>query len=159
MGRERPLDALGTASELRDIIRRISEREVRRYHPNPTYAVVTELDRLNFTAKVQFPGASDSVLVHMGSVQPSDLGQKVRVAPISGDMFIEDVIGPALVIGALTNITVEESTGGGSGGSGGGKGDKGDKGDPGADGMGVEVLTPEETPLAIGRSLIFRISS
>lgn len=85
------------AAELRDIIGRIAKKVQREEHPRPTYGVIKDFDRTALTAKVLFPGSEDLISVKMGAMQPAGLNQKVRVSPVAGDLFLEDVIGPCYV--------------------------------------------------------------
>ena len=85
------------AAELRDVIARIARKVQREEHPRPTYGVIKDFDRTALTAKVLFPGSEDLISVKMGAMQPAGLNQKVRVSPVAGDLFLEDVIGPCYV--------------------------------------------------------------
>ena len=85
------------AAELRDVIARIARKVQREEHPRPTYGVIKDFDRTALTAKVLFPGSEDLISVKMGSMQPAVMDQKVRVSPVAGDLFLEDVIGPCYV--------------------------------------------------------------
>lgn len=87
------------ATKLRDIVIEFARREVQRFHPPASYGQVVSFDRRGLTASVLFPGATEPVNVRMGAVQPQVEGQKVRVCPKNGDLFLEDVIGPAYFVG------------------------------------------------------------
>ena len=95
---------LRTATQLRDLIGKIAEGVARRVHPPATYGIVYSFDRRALTCEVVFVGSSDRVPVRMGAVQPQQTGQKVRICPVGGDLFLEDVIGPAFLVG-LASIT------------------------------------------------------
>jgi hypothetical protein len=103
------LGDINTATGLRDLFVRIAQREARKVHPPPTYGEVVSFDRRGMTAEVMFPGSVEPVSVRMGSVQPQQAGQKVRVSPVSGNLFIEDVIGPAFFMGVSSVIPDTET--------------------------------------------------
>jgi hypothetical protein len=86
------------ATSMRDAIKAIAEAAVSRIHPPCRYGEVVGLQESSYVCQVLFPGSNIPVSVNMGSVQPSSIGQKVRVSPQSGDFFLEDVIGPANII-------------------------------------------------------------
>lgn len=83
------------AAKMRDVIRVIVGKEIERLRPAPSYAIVVSIDRDNRLCEVRFPedDATDSLFVGMGSIQPSAVGQTVRVAGVLGDRFIDDVMG------------------------------------------------------------------
>lgn len=89
---------ISIATSMRDAIRAIAEVAISKIHPTCRYGEVVQLYPSSYICKVKFPGSSEPVSVNMGSVQPSAVGQKVRVSPQSGDFFLEDVIGPAIFI-------------------------------------------------------------
>lgn len=92
-------DEYRIAAKARDIFRTIAQKEIDKLRPVPGYGTVIEIDRVNRRARVRFPGDGEDTYssVGMGSVQPLDVGQTVRVAGIIGDRFIDDVMGPAYV--------------------------------------------------------------
>lgn len=83
------------ALQMRDIVERLTRNIINSERPKPRYATVQSFDRANYTCDVQFPGESTTITVAMGSVQPQNTGQIVRVASIGSDYFIDDVIGQA----------------------------------------------------------------
>ena len=89
---------ISIATSMRDAIKAITEAAILKIHPPCRYGEVVQLDASSYICKVKFPGSSEPVSVNMGSVQPSEIGQKVRVSPQSGDFFLEDVIGPAIFV-------------------------------------------------------------
>lgn len=82
-----------TAMEMREILQQLVKDEMERQRPRYQYATVTAYDRTTRKCSVQFPGEVGSVSVNMGSIQPSYVGQTVRVGGLAGDRFIEDVMG------------------------------------------------------------------
>ena len=102
------------ALEMREIIRNLVTAEIERQRPSQQMATVTAIDRTNRACSVTFPGDITSVSVAMGSVQPSVVGQVVRVEGTPGDRYISDVMGPAYepledrLISANQGITLPE---------------------------------------------------
>lgn len=90
-----------TALKTRDIIERIARSVINRERPKYRYAKVMAIDSVNFKCDVQFPGQSTTVRVSMGTIQPSEINQTVRVAGLGNDFYIEDVIGGGVVTGLL----------------------------------------------------------
>jgi hypothetical protein len=81
------------ALEFRDMLKNLVAAEVERQRPRYQMATVVSIDRGNRKCEVQFPGESSTANVSMGSVQPSDLGQVVRVEGLAGDRYVSDVMG------------------------------------------------------------------
>lgn len=79
----------------RDAVTRLTKGILDVERPVYRYATVTAIDRPNRKCTVQFTGEAGTVTVAMGSVQPSAVGQKVRVNGIGADKYVEDVIGSA----------------------------------------------------------------
>jgi len=79
--------------KMRDIIDRIATSAIDRERPRYKYATVQSIDRPNYKCTVRFPGESTDITVSMGGVQPSAVGQRVRVAGLGGDYFVDDVMG------------------------------------------------------------------
>lgn len=82
------------ALEIRDFIRGLVNTEIEKIRPRHQMAQVTSIDRVQRKASVQFVGEAASVTVNMGSIQPSSVGQYVRVDGVPGDRYIADVMGP-----------------------------------------------------------------
>jgi hypothetical protein len=93
------LGDISFATKLRDLVVNFARTEVQRFHPPATYGQVVSFERRALKAEVLFPGSTVPVTVKMGAVQPQAVGQKVRVCPRNGDLFLEDVIGPAYLAG------------------------------------------------------------
>src|SRR5690242_18343360 len=83
-----------TALRMRDMLQKLVAGEVESQRPRLQYATVTAIDRVKRKCSVKFPGDSSSVSVSMGSVQPRDVGQIVRIDGLLGDRFVADVMGP-----------------------------------------------------------------
>lgn len=83
------------AAKMRDVIRAIVVKEIERLRPSPAYATVVSIDRVLRLCEVRFPedDSTTSLVVGMGSIQPSAVGQIVRVAGVVGDRYIDDVMG------------------------------------------------------------------
>lgn len=87
------------ATRFRDVIVNIAESALARARPEARYATVISIDRVARSCVVQFPGESAQVVVPMGSIQPAQIGQTVRIAGTLGDRYIDDVMGQAVVAG------------------------------------------------------------
>lgn len=81
------------ALQMRDVIQAMVREEVEKQRPRYQMGVVTSIDRVTRKCGVQFPGEAGSVSVNMGSIQPNNTGQVVRVEGLAGDRYIADVIG------------------------------------------------------------------
>lgn len=133
------------ATKLRDLVISFARTEIQKFHPPPTYGEVISFDRRALTATVLLPGTTVPVTVKMGAMQPQSTGQKVRVSPKNGDLFLEDVIGPAYMAGisGATNTLLNAPSTGSSGGIAvAGQGPKGDQGEPGEPGPPGEPGAP-----------------
>lgn len=87
-----------TANRLVETIRRQVQYEIKQKGIQVRTGTVTEINRDNATCRVSFEG-STAVLVKMGSIQPQELGQLVRVQGTNDDSWIVDVIGRAALTG------------------------------------------------------------
>jgi glycerophosphoryl diester phosphodiesterase len=85
------------AMKTRDIIERIAKNVVERERPRFRYAQVVSFDRDNSTCNVTFTGQDSVVKVSMGTIQPAEAGQTVRIAGAGGDYYIDDVIGNVIL--------------------------------------------------------------
>lgn len=90
-------DDWATAFEARDMFNQLIEEQVDKIRPRYRDVTVVEIDRDNRLCTVQYPEGGDPVPVAMGSIQPSAIGQVVRVVGLPGDRYIEDVFGPVYV--------------------------------------------------------------
>ena len=92
-------DEYRLAAKTRDIIRLIVRKEINRLRPAATYGTVISINRTNRTCEVRFPEDIDdeTSVVGMGSIQPSEVGQTVRVGGVVGDRYIDDVMGPPYI--------------------------------------------------------------
>lgn len=99
----KPLSDLATAMDVRDVIESIAEGVVDRTRPNYQYGTVTDLVPDSALVQVLMdadaPIGGDPIPVRTGTVTPSQIGQRVRVAGREGDRYIDDVIGPAVFAG------------------------------------------------------------
>jgi len=84
---------LSFSMELRDILKRMIREFVDSERPRYRYAQVESIDRPNRKCAVVYNGETGSVLVNMGALQPSAVGQYVRIEGIGTDKFVADVIG------------------------------------------------------------------
>ena len=86
---------LAFSLKMRDALKKISRDVVNKERPAYRYGKVTSIDRVAYKCGVTMAGDSAPVLVNMGTIQPRDIGQVVRVEGIGTDRFITDVIGGA----------------------------------------------------------------
>jgi hypothetical protein len=82
------------AMKFRDLIRTLVVAELERARPKYRYATVVTIDRVNRRATVRYQPSDPPFTVNMGAVQPSAVGQRVRIDGYQGDRFISDVLGP-----------------------------------------------------------------
>lgn len=94
------LDDWDFATRFRDVIVEVAESVVERVRPGHRYAKVMSIDRANRKCTVHFPGEPGDVVVPMGSIQPAQVGQIVRIAGSLGDRYIDDVMGQAVMMGS-----------------------------------------------------------
>lgn len=85
------------AAWLRDYVREQAQKIIDQQRPRPSYPTVITIDRVNRKATVQYAGDPAPVPVQMGSIQPANVGQRVRVEGVGGDKYIADVMGPVYV--------------------------------------------------------------
>lgn len=83
------------ALEFKETLTRLVKEEVERQRPRYRMATVVSFDRVLRKCTVNFPGDTTNEVVNMGSIQPASVGQVVRVAGMSGDRYIDDVLGQA----------------------------------------------------------------
>lgn len=79
--------------QLRDIVNRLTREAVDVLRPRYRYGTVESIDRPNRKAEVIYNGDSASVIVNMGSIQPKEVGQQVRIEGIGTDKYIADIMG------------------------------------------------------------------
>lgn len=84
-----------TAQAMRDLIQQVTRTMLATERPQVRYATVVTLDRTNRKATVTYIGETSTATVAMGSVQPANTGQVVRIGGPMGDRYIEDVLGSA----------------------------------------------------------------
>lgn len=89
------------ALRMRDLIETLVRKELDRVRPQYSYAVVETIDREQRRATVTFGDEPLPVPVKMGSIQPKEVGQVVRVDGLKGDRFISDVMGDVVFPGFL----------------------------------------------------------
>ena len=80
------------ALRMRDLIRRISRQVVDTQRPRYQYGQIVTLTPVAKRATVLFPGETTAITVKMGALQPTQPGQIVRVAGLTGDRYIDDVM-------------------------------------------------------------------
>lgn len=78
---------------MRDVIKKMVADEIDAQRPPYRYGIVQSIDRDNFKCSVLLTGDPAPVMVNMGSIQPKETGQKVRVEGNKADKYVADVIG------------------------------------------------------------------
>lgn len=100
-----PRKSFGSFSLAQDtvnVMRRVAAEQIDKLRPRYRLAVVDSIDRVNLKCDVIYVGESTPVTVSMGSIQPLDIGQTVRIAGLTGDRYIDDVLGEAYGTGGGT---------------------------------------------------------
>lgn len=87
--------------QMRDLIQTMVETAINQQRPKYQYAQVKNIDPENYQCGVVFVGdpATNVITVKMGSIQPVQVGQVVRVGGKAPDKFVEDVMGPVDLAG------------------------------------------------------------
>ena len=85
------------ALEAREVFQALILETLEEKRPGYRYATVASINRTARTATVTYPEGGDPATVAMGAVQPSVVGQVVRIEGRLGDKFIADVMGPAYI--------------------------------------------------------------
>ncbi len=89
---------------MRDIMRRIATGQINKLRPLSQYGVVHSIAPDRSYCRVRFGGDEETVKVSIGSLAPSSPGQTVRVAGTPGDRYVDDVLGPVVVVGGGMDI-------------------------------------------------------
>lgn len=87
------------ALKARDTVQALVGAEMERQRPGYRYATVVSISPILNQAQVVFPEGGDPVTVQMTAIQPSFVGQLVRIDGKPGDRFIADVFGTASLAG------------------------------------------------------------
>jgi hypothetical protein len=93
-----------TAADARDVIKDIAAGVVNELRPAPAYAVVTNWDLPNQKAQIYFVNDSSKtqVWVPMPGLQPTQIGQFVRIEGTPGDRYLAAVLGQSRVADVVT---------------------------------------------------------
>lgn len=81
------------AQDMVNIIRKVAAEQIEKLRPQYRFATVDSIDRVNLKCDVIYVGETVPVTVSMGSIQPLNVGQTVRIAGMTGDRYIDDVLG------------------------------------------------------------------
>lgn len=92
--------------QMRDTIAKLVATHVEKLRPKYRYGVVESIDAVANKCSVIFNGETSSVIVNMGSIVPSAVGQTVRIDGLSNDRFVADVIGPSAGGGSDTIMNI-----------------------------------------------------
>lgn len=88
------------ATRTRDVMNKIATDVVERLRPKYKYGVVESINRADHSAMVVLQGAP-AVKIKMGTIEPANAGDKVRVNGIGTDRYIEEVVGGGVVSGTV----------------------------------------------------------
>lgn len=89
------MDDFSFSMKMRDLIKRMVKEMLDSERPRYRYAKVVSFERVARKCTIIFNGEANPVIVNMGSIQPKQANQIVRVEGIGTDKFITDVIGDA----------------------------------------------------------------
>ena len=81
------------STKMRDTIIKMAEEAVQRSRPADRYGVVDSIDLVNKKCGVTLNGETAPVIVNLGALSPSAVGQTVRVSGTAGDKYVADVFG------------------------------------------------------------------
>jgi len=95
------MDDLSFSLAMRDIVNSLVKEAIEQQRPKYRYGTVVSIDRPNYKCTITYNGETGQVIVNMGSIQPSAVGQRVRIEGIGTDKFITDVIGGAVWYGDI----------------------------------------------------------
>lgn len=102
-------DSYPVAAKMRDLVRRIADREIDRKRPPDRTGILTSYDPVTKRAQVLFPGETSSVSVNVTEVSGLVLEQPVRVSGQIGDRYIlagvDATATPPVGGGGTTTIT------------------------------------------------------
>lgn len=87
------MEEFSFSMRMRDTIRRMMKEAIDSERPRYRYASVVSFERVTRKCTVIFNGETNPVIVNMGSIQPKQAGQIVRIEGIGTDKFITDVVG------------------------------------------------------------------
>ena len=93
-------DTQTVAIGMRDVIAAIADKRIDVLRPLTSYAVVQTINRELRSATVRHVGDDNDVTVAMGSIEPTTVGQTVRIGGTLGHRYIEDVLGDAIMAGS-----------------------------------------------------------
>jgi hypothetical protein len=88
---------VNTAAKMRQVIMTIVSEQINKERPPCRYGIVESINREERKCEVILNGDESAVSVPMGSIQPTESGQVVRIEGRTADRFISDVMGPVHV--------------------------------------------------------------
>lgn len=99
---------LDFAAKLRDVIRNEVRSQIAKHRPPERDAEVITLDPANYSATVRFLDEpdGDAIPVRLSGVQPSSVGQYVRIEGRRGNRYVAAVYGDTNVSGATTTTVM-----------------------------------------------------
>lgn len=87
------MDEFSFSTKLRDVVTKMIENTVNKLRPPDRYGVVSTIDAANLKCGVVLNGETNAILVNMGSIKPTFVGQSVRISGGQSDRYISDVFG------------------------------------------------------------------
>lgn len=98
------MDDLRFSLEMRDIVNSLVRDAIEKERPKFRYATVKAIDNTNGKCTITYNGETSQVIVNMGVIRPTVVGQIVRIEGIGTDKFVADVIGGPPAIGQLSAV-------------------------------------------------------
>jgi predicted dinucleotide-utilizing enzyme len=103
-------DTQEVAIGLRDAIAAIADKEINALRPQTSYAVVQTINREARSATVLYMGDTTPVSVAMGSIEPTTVGQTVRIGGTIGHRYLSVTRMPAAEQSPSTSTILVMST-------------------------------------------------
>ena len=98
------------ALRTRDAIERLVLKKIDEARPRARFATVVEITASSYRCKVEFQPGTEPAVARIGSIQPTRVGQVVRVSGPPDDLWVIDVIGGGTLSGELSDF-IEAPTG------------------------------------------------
>ena len=93
-----------TALRIRDTVVQLARVEIERSRPDYRYAVVISIDTARGRCTVRYQGDSSHIVVKMGTIQPTAVGDVVRVGGRRSDRHVTEVLNNRTL--KVTNIDI-----------------------------------------------------
>lgn len=104
------------ATQVRDTIRKIAQREIQRAVPNDRYGTVVGIDLVNMRAEIQFNGDDPLVdppnwIAYGKMMEPTATGQMVRVSGLAQDRYVSELLSGDTAWAAIRGLPIGGTTG------------------------------------------------